>query len=115
MLSLIIFRYTEFYDYQIRLLDEMIILTWYELKFLVITISKIPRCKARIKWNKYVNGVSRIRVYYHQQLGDVASAKDFVNGSEFVRLMRREIWREGAFLSAAASQELAGGTRGDSV
>lgn len=43
------------------------------------------------------------RVTYHEHLGDVASAENLVDRGKFMRLMRGEVWGEGAFLSTSSS------------
>lgn len=52
-----------------------------------------------------------MKIRYHEHFGDVASAKDFMDGGKFVGLVGGEVWRKGAFLSATPSQEFAGGAR----
>lgn len=52
---------------------------------------------------------------YHKHLGNVAGAEHFVDGGELLGFVGREVGREGAFLCASSSQELAGCTRRDRV
>ena len=52
---------------------------------------------------------------YHEQFGDITSAKHFMNRGELLRFMRGEIGRERAFLGASSPEKLAGGTRSDGV
>jgi hypothetical protein len=54
-------------------------------------------------------------VTYQEHLGDVAGAEDLMHGGELVRLQRREVRREGAFLRAPSPEQLARGARYDGI